>query len=121
MREENLGELLAKARARIGGARARLADPRTCAPGECVTLLREAQGYLEWLRDRLRGGARGSRELRDEAGRMGREIREAGVLLEQAARRGHRWLELARARHCGYTRAGLPGPLPPAGRLSIWG
>jgi len=120
MRTESLEELLAAAQARVRGVRARLARPRTCNPDECVTLLREAQGYLEWLRDSLAGAAPHG-QLRVQAVALCREISEAGILLERAARFGHRWLENLRVRHCGYTGASQPGPLPPGGCFSLVG
>jgi len=119
MRETELSGLLAAARTRVGKVRQLLVRPRACHLDECVTLLREAQGYLEWLRDRLAGGA-SARGLRGEARALAAEIRQAGALLAQAASRSQRWLERLRAAG-GYTAEGGLLPLAPRGSLSILG
>ena len=72
MRKPDLRDLLAAAQTRIQGARALLARPRTCNPDECITLFREAQGYMEWLRDRLAQASPVSSDLRRSGRRAGR-------------------------------------------------
>jgi hypothetical protein len=118
MREHDLQELLAAAQARVRGVRTALARPRTCNVDECITLLREAQGYLEWLRDSLRHAAP-AHQLRAQALALLVEIQQAGVLLEQAARYGRRFIE--RLRPPEYTAAGSPPPLCIRGSLSLLG
>ncbi|HVN04289.1 MAG TPA: hypothetical protein VMT86_07710 [Bryobacteraceae bacterium] len=113
-------EKLRAARARLAGARGRLARPRACSLDECVTLLREAQGYLEWLRDSLQAG-RGLRpEARAQAVALRAEIRHTGVLLQEAVRRGRRWLERLQTAG-GYNSSGALLPLAPRGRIAILG
>jgi hypothetical protein len=85
MRQHDLAGLLAAAQSRVRGARAMLARPRTCNLDECVTLFREAQGYVEWFRDSLPQAGPAPRGLRRQATVLAGEIRQAGVLLEQAA------------------------------------
>lgn len=109
--------MLVAAATRVRGARALLARPRACRPDECVTLLREAQGYLEWLRDSLAEAGPARHELRAQAVALAGEIRQAGVLLERAVRSGRRWLERLQS-NAGYTAAGALLPLQPRG--SIW-
>src|ERR1039458_5125916 len=135
MREHDLQGLLAAAQSRVRGARALLARPRACNPDECVTLFREAQGYLEWLRDSLPRAGRWAEGLRDtppQAGPAGRdlrrqatglagEIRQAGVLLEQAARLGRRWLAALRPMGPQYTASGSAVPVRIRGRISFLG
>ena len=111
--------LLAAAQARVRGARTLLERPRACRFDECVTLLREAQGYLEWLRDSL-AAAPAPRELRAKAVALASDIRHAGILLAQAGRYGRRWLERLQAT-AGYTAGGLLAPLNGRGNLSILG
>jgi len=119
MPAQDLQALLAAAQDRVRGARTRLERPRACNLDECVTLLREAQGYLEWLRDSL-PGAPVPRDLRARAAALARDIRHAGILLEQAARYGRRWLERLQLSG-GYTPSGLLAPLEARGRLSFLG
>ena len=121
MRERTLPQLLAAAQSRVSSARDLLARPRTCNMDECAKCLREAQGYLEWMRDSPREAGSGSRELREPLIALGREIRQARALLEQAARFGRRWLESLRATSSSYTAAGGPAPLPSRGHISILG
>lgn len=104
--------LLTAAQSRVRGARALLARPRDCNLDECVTLFREAQGYLEWLRDSLPPAGDSGRGLRRQATTLAGEIRLAGVLLEQAARSGRRWLERLRPPGPEYTASGQPAPQP---------
>ena len=121
MRERTLPQLLAAAQSCVSSARDLLARPRTCNIDECGRRLREAQSYLEWMRDNLREAGPAGRELRGPLITLGREIRQAGALLEQAARFGRRWLERLRATSSSYTAAGGPAPLPARGRISILG
>jgi hypothetical protein len=121
MRERTPPQLLADAQSRVSSARDLLTRPRTCNMDECLKYLREAQGYLEWLRDNLREAGPAGRELREPLIALGREIRQAGALLEQAARFGRRWLESLRATSSSYTAAGGPAPLPSRGHISILG
>lgn len=102
-------------------ARDLLTRPRTCNMDECAECLREAQGHLEGLRDNLRDAGPAGRELREPLVALGREIRQAGALVEQAARFGRRWLERLRATSSSYTAAGAPAPLPAGGQISILG
>ena len=120
MPARNLQELLAAAGARVAAVRGLLARPRACDFGECVTRLREAQGYLEWLRDSVPAVRPAAGGLRAQAVALAVEIHQLGVLLEQAARLGSRWLERLRSR-AGYTAAGSLEPLAPRGRLSVLG
>jgi|HubBroStandDraft_4_1064222.scaffolds.fasta_scaffold244065_2 hypothetical protein len=121
MREQTPPQLLEAAQSRVSSARDLLARPRTCNMDECVKYLWEAQSYLERLRDNLREAGPAGRELRDPLIALGREIRQAGALLEQAARFGRRWLERLRATSSSYTAAGSPAPSPVRGRISILG
>ena len=121
MRERTLQEPLAGAQSRVREARGMLAHPRDCDLEACATLLREAQGDLEQLRDSLLAGGSGGRELRQQATLLGHEIRQAGALLDQAARFGRNWLERLRAASRGYTAAGSPAPIPPCGQISVMG
>ena len=72
-----------------------------------MTLFREAQGYLEWLRDSLAPPARPAVFAPPGAALAG-EIRQVGVLLDQAARFGRRWLEACGAISPEYTASGHP-------------
>jgi hypothetical protein len=121
MREPDLQRLLAAAQSRVRGARALLARPRACNVDECVTLFREAQGYLEWLRDSLSQAEPAGRDLRGQATVLAGEIRQAGVLLEHAARFGRRWLEGRRPMDPEYTASGRRAPLRTRGRVSFIG
>jgi hypothetical protein len=121
MREPDLQELLAAAESRVRGARVLLAGPRTCNLDECVTLFREAQGYLEWFRDSLPRAGPPNRGLRRQATALAAEIRQAGVLLEQAARYGRRWLERLRSMAPEYTASGGRAPLHIRGQISFLG
>jgi hypothetical protein len=121
MRGRTPPQLLADAQSRVNSARELLARPRTCNLDECLKYLREAQGYLEWLRDNLREAGPAGRELREPLMALGREIRQAGALLEQAARFGRRWLDRLLASGSSYTAAGGPAPLAARGRISILG
>ncbi len=121
MRERTLPERMAAARTSVRAARVLLARPRTCSLDRCATLLCEAHGELEGLRDGLRSGSPGGRGLRAEALALGREIRCAGALLEQAARFGRHWLERWCAHDSGYTPAGVPEPIAPKKQISVLG
>jgi hypothetical protein len=110
MPEPDLQGLLAAAQARIDGARVLLARPRACNPDECVTLFREAQGYLEWFRDSLPWAGPASRGLRGQAVALAGDIRQAAVLSEQAALCGRRWLERLRPALPEYTASGRVPP-----------
>ena len=118
MRDQNLRKLLIAAQSRVRRARAMLARPRSCRLDECLSVLCEAQGYLEWLRDSLPGGPPGN--LRAEALGLAGDIRQTSILLERAARLGRRWLARLAA-SAGYTAAGQCVPLAGRGRLSIIG
>jgi len=121
MREHDLQGLLSAARSRVRGARALLARPRACNPDECVTLFREAQGYLEWFRDSISRAGPGGRDLRRQAIALAGEIRQAGVLIEQAASLGRRWLASLRSMAPEYTASGSEVPLHIRGRISFLG
>ena len=121
MRDPDLQELLAAAQSRVCGARRLLAHPRACNPDECITLFREAQGYLEWLRDNLPPAGPAAHEVRRRATLLAGEIRQAGILLEHAARCGRRWLERLRSAPPGYTASGSALPLYVRGRISLLG
>jgi hypothetical protein len=121
MREDDLKGLLTAAQSRVGGARALLTRPRGCNLDECVTLFREAQGYLEWLRDSLPRMGENGRDLRRQAAILAGEISQAGVLLEQAARFGRRWLANLRPADPEYTASGSAVPLRICGRISFLG
>jgi hypothetical protein len=121
MREHDLPELLAAAQARVRAACALLARPRACNLDECVTLFREAQGYLEWLRDSLSHAGPAGRGLRHQATTLAGETRQAGILLDQAARFGRRWLERLRSISPEYTASGGRIPLQIRGRISFLG
>jgi hypothetical protein len=121
MRERDLPELLAAAQSRVRGACALLARPRACHLEECVTLFRETQGYLEWLRDNLSHAGPPGRDLRRQATALAGEMRQAGILLELAARSGRRWLERLRSMSPEYTAAGSRVPLQIRGRISFLG
>jgi len=121
MCERDLQGLLAAAQLRVGGARALLARPRACPPDECVTLLREAQGYMEWFRDSLPKAGPVSGDLRQQAAVLAGEVQQAGILLEGTARRGRRWLENLRSFSPEYTASGGRLARPMQGRLSYTG
>jgi len=121
MREHDLQGLLAAAQSRVRSARALLARPRACHPDECVTLFREAQGYLEWFRDSLPQAGPPARDSRRQAIVLAGEIRQAGVLMEQAARRGRRWLERLQPAPPEYTASGNRAPLDIRGHVSFLG
>jgi len=113
--------LLTAAQARVGGARVLLARPRDCNLDECVTMFREAQGYLEWFRDSLPAAEQVNRTLRRQAIALAGEIGQSGVLLEQAARAGRRWLERLRSTPPEYTASGAHAPLRLLGHISYLG
>jgi hypothetical protein len=121
MREPDLYGLLAAAQSRVRGARALLARPRACNLDECVTLFREAQGYLEWFRDTLPRAGPAGRELRRQATTLAAELLQAGVLLEQGACLGRRWLASLRAAAPEYTASGNEVPVHIRGRISLLG
>jgi len=121
MREMTLPQLLAAAQSRVTSARALLARPRTCNLDECEECLREAQRYLESMREDLREAGPAAREFRGPLIALGREIRQVGALLEQAASFGRRWLERLRASHSAYTPAGCPVPVQACWRISVLG
>ncbi|MGA3042644.1 MAG: hypothetical protein ABSF54_17855 [Bryobacteraceae bacterium] len=121
MPERDLQKLLAAAGSRVRGARVLLLRPRTCNLDECVSLFREAQGYLEWFRDSLSRAGPATRGLRHQATVLAAEIQQAGILLEQAARSGRRWLERLRAVSPEYTASGGRAPLELRGRISFLG
>jgi len=121
VRERDLQGLLAAAQSRVRGADALLARPRTCNLEECVTLFREAQGYLEWLRDSLSQAGPAGPSLRPTAATLASEIRQAGILLEQGAMLGRRWLAGLRALAPEYTASGNAVPLRIRGRVSLLG
>ena len=120
MPERDPRALLKAARKRVALVRVRLAHPLTCNLDECVTLFREAQGYLEWLRDSLAAGeTRG--KLRAAAIAVAGEIRQAGILLEHAAHCGRRWLQRLEPSSAEYGAGGCPvRPHVPA-RISTLG
>jgi hypothetical protein len=117
---QNPQTLLAAAQARVGSARALLAHPRTCNLDECIALLREAERYLEWVRDSMVAARPGPGNLRAQAKALAVEIRHTGTLLEQAVCCGRRWLERLQS-SAGYTCGGTCVPLQPRGRISIIG
>jgi len=121
MRERDLQGLLAAAQARVRGAHALLERPRACNLEQCVTLFREAQGYLEWLRDSLSRAEPVGRDLRPQAATLAGEIRHAAVLLQQGALLGRRWLAGLRAMAPEYTASGSAAPLHIRGRISFLG
>jgi hypothetical protein len=121
MREPDLRGMLVAAEARVRGARALLARPRACNPDECITLFREAQGYLEWFRDSLPPAGQANGSLRRQAVGLAGEIRQAGVLIEQAAVRGRRWLERLRPALPEYTASGSRAPHHIRGHISYLG
>jgi hypothetical protein len=118
VRDQNLRQLLMASQSRVRRARSMLAHPRSCRLDECLSILCEAQGYLEWLRDSLPEAP--SANLRAEALVLANDIRQTGVLLERGARLGRRWLARLAA-SAGYTAAGQCVPLAARGRLSIIG
>jgi hypothetical protein len=121
MPENHPEGLLAAAQSRVSGARILLSRPRACDPNECVALFREAQGYIEWLRDSLAGAVPANPELRRLAANLALEVRQAGVLAEHAARHGRRWLERFGSVPPEYTAAGGAVPLHLRGRISYIG
>jgi len=121
MRERDLQGLMAAAQSRVRSARSLLARPRACNPDECVTLFREAQGYLEWLRDSLTQAGPAGRDMRRQATTLAGEIHQAGVLLEQGALLGRRWLERLRSMAPEYTASGSAVPVQIRGRISFLG
>lgn len=121
MAESDLQKLLTSAQSCVGGARALLARPRVCNIDECAALFGEAQGYLESARDSLAQAGPGNRHLRRQAAMLNAEIREAGVLLEQAARYGRRWLKGLRRVAPEYTASGAAVPLRLSGQISFLG
>jgi len=121
MREQDCAGLLGAARDRVAAVRAALVDPRACRVDECITLFREAQGYLEWLRDSLPRASTEGRKLRASAADMAVELRQTGILLERASRAGAHWLERLRSTPPGYTADGNPTPLGLRGSLSLLG
>jgi len=121
MRERDLQGLLAAAQSRVRGAHVLLERPRACNLEECVTLFREAQGYLEWLRDSLSRAGPVGRGLRPQAATLEGEVRQAGVLLQQGALLGRRWLAGLRAAAPEYTASGSAAPFPIRGRISLLG
>lgn len=113
-------ELLVAARSRVSAARALLGRPLQCQAGEYVTLFREAQGYLEWLRDSLRLSAPSS-HLRPQATALAGEIRQVGLLLDRAAFLGRRWLEAWHPVSPEYTASGSRPLLRIRGAISYTG
>jgi len=121
MRETDLQELLTAAQSRVRGARILLARPRDCNMDQCVTLFREAQGYLEWARDCLPPAAPGRADMRRQAALLAAEVRHAGVLLDQGARAGRRWLQTLRPAAPEYTASGSPVPFRVRAQISFLG
>ncbi|HXM42067.1 MAG TPA: hypothetical protein VN924_12495 [Bryobacteraceae bacterium] len=121
MRENDPQGLLAAAQSRVAGARILLSRPRACDPNECVALFREAQGYLEWLRDSFAGAAPANPDLRRRAANLALDVRQAGILAEHAARHGRRWLERFGSMPPEYTAGGGAVPLHLRGRISYLG
>ena len=119
MPKHDLSDLLTAAQTRVCAARTLLTQPRTCNIEECTTLFREAQGYLEWLRDRLAAAAPAGQDLRRQAALLAGEIRQAAVLIDNAARYGRQWL--GRLRSPEYNHSGGPVPLPIRGQISYLG
>jgi len=121
MREHDLDGLLAAAQSRVRGARALLARPLACNPDECITLFREAQGYLEWLRDSLPQARPAGRDLRRQAIDLAGEIRQARILLDRAAILGRRWFAGLRSMAPEYTASGTAAPVRIRGSISFLG
>lgn len=119
MDQRELDGLLAAAHLRIAGACDLLAQPRSCSAGQCITLFREAQGYLEWARDRLPAVQPLNPDLRRQATGLSSELRRAEILLERAEQYGRAWLE----RSCApeYTTSGIRFALPFRSRISFTG
>jgi len=120
MPERTVPWLLDAARARLSQARALLLHPRDCHLEDCTTLFREAQGYLEWLRDSLPTKPPVAHNLHPQMIALGVEIQHTGILLDQAARSGRAWLERIQA-SAGYTAAGACLPLQGPGQISFFG
>ena len=121
MRERDPEGLLAAAQLRITGARALMARPRACDAERCITLFREAQGYLEWARDSLSHAGPVSGNLRGQAIALASEIQQAGILLEHVAHFGRRWLEGLRSSSPEYTASGSRVPPRMLGHISVTG
>jgi hypothetical protein len=117
----NPAELLAAAQSRVGDVRALLARPRDCRIEECVTLFREAQGYLEWLRDSLPPSAPAPVSLRPKAIALAAEIRQLKVLIDRAALLGGRWLAALQPVSLEYSASGSRPRLRVSGVLSYTG
>jgi hypothetical protein len=115
------GELLAAARQRVSGARAMLADPRTCNLPQCTVWFQDARTFLEQVCEQLAAMGAPGPELRQSATALSREIRHTGALLEQAARWGRRWLAALATQEAAYTAAGQTPPLPPRTCISVLG
>src|SRR5690348_12115199 len=107
------------ARGRVGDLRAALLRPRECDIEACITRLREAEGYLEWLRDSLDRQPRRVDGLGAQARALHAEIGQAAVLLEQAARYGRRRLDGRRPPE--YDALGAPAPFLVRGSVSLLG
>jgi hypothetical protein len=120
MPERTLPWLLDAAHARLSQARSLLLHPLDCHVEACTTLFREAQGYMEWLRDSLRTKPPVAHDLRQQMIALGVEIQHAGILLDQAARAGRAWLERIQA-SAGYTAAGACLPLQAPEQISFFG
>jgi len=121
MPKPDLEGLLTAAQSRVRGARALLGRPRACNVDECVTLIREAQGYLEWTRDSLAQAPPADPGLRRHATTLAGEIRQTAVLLEQGARLGRRWLAGLRPAEPEYTASGSAVPVEIRGHISLVG
>jgi hypothetical protein len=107
------------ARRAVESARAMLMRPRDWDMERCAMLFGEAKAHLERLCQALAQGT-GGRELRAQAMALRGEIRQAGVLLEQAVRFSQNWLARLGGT-AGYTAAGVPAPIPSRISISLLG
>ena len=111
MAEAALRARLAHARTSVKRARDLLAHPRSCRLDDCIRLLVAAQNSLESVFEEVAGGEAYSSECLAETQQLQREVRQAGVLLEHAARFGRMWLQRLQSAAGGYTIAGSPAPV----------
>ncbi len=113
--------MLEAAQSCVSRARRELLNPRTCDLEACNRLFRQAQKHVEELRDTMHREGDAGRELRERGAALSGEIRQAAILIEQAARLGRHWLNRLESMNPGYTPAGCWSPVISRGHVCVTG